>query len=69
MCVAYLKKKFQFFFCLWLNEVYILDFPGFLVVSAAPSPPLPQIIESTLHVLVLGYIGSMQHLIIHLWLM
>jgi hypothetical protein len=41
-------NKFYFFLSL-LNKIYDFDYPWFSVIRAAPSPPLPRIIESTLY--------------------
>ena len=36
---------------MWLNKVYILDYPRFSIIRAPPFPPLLQKIQGTLYVI------------------
>jgi len=46
----YLINKLQFyFFGLWFDEVYALNYPCFSIIHSTISPQLPMIIESTLY--------------------
>ena len=48
----YIIINYSFIFCLWLNEVYVFDYPYFSISCVLPSPPffpLHSLVASTGH--------------------